>query len=397
MKKLLPLLLLLTGCFCKKEFISPAEDTFKKVAINDDIDGYDLLMLPKYCDKYLKAPHLPGLSTSFVAGNPLPCIDRKMAKNQLELVQVDLVDATCWRNNVCPPGSPKPPAFKEIYEKSLLVYEKAKRWNASRWQISPWLEHDFKDPEVVHKGMSEAKRGCPICEVINSPYKGVTPAAYNVERHGTKTKAYSISGDGASSFDADNLDSTGTLNNAPFNHSNAGSNSTFGWWNETNLRCTGEEKFTPINKRTERPEQWQFRLWYLLTLPEEPKPAAPKLCKTVREVSGGEIVKITAESYCNGQPGENDPRNNKPLLIIKKKGRRGEQIYIYNPQGKKAGSFGYYGEFTDKRFGRWYSGLGSKHNAPALYDALGGEWGYVNLGSGNCLRINVIRRMGTWR
>jgi hypothetical protein len=233
---------------------------------------------------------------------------------------------------------------------------------------------------------------------VNEPFSGTRQTGFDLELHGT-TKAASatwVSGDGASIFDGDNIKNDGN----DFQHRTSGKKGTAAWWNAINLRCQGEKNFTPVNKRTERPTLDQFQQAHkILTTEEDPVPAAPGICKTVRLVDGkkGEILKTNAEKYCNGQQGESDPRGDKPLLIIKKSGKRGDKIRIYSSGGKEVGCFGYFGTFETPGTHRWYVGSCSKQKPYELYKSLGSEWGFVHLGGGNCIRINALRRMGKYR
>lgn len=395
MKKFLFSFLLLVSCTGVISDKDIQDDTVLKNTPND-IDGYDVIALAKYCDVYLKAPVLPAVSTLLSTfGNPLPCIAKRIERGGIILVQIDLIDATCWRNNVCPPGAPRPDDLKEIEKRAKLVSTYAQKYPLVKWEISPALEHDVKSVTRVRQMLQAAKKGCPKCAIINSPFTGATPNEYPIERHGTRIKAHSISADGQSSFDGDNISSDG--NN--FVHTDAGSFSTYTWVPEFNLRCTGEDAFVPPNLRTEKPTFSLLRQAYQLNFPEEPKPVAPLRCKTVREVKSPEIVKTNAESYCNRQPEnlKNDKRNNKPLLIIKKKGSPGQKLKVYSKEGKEVACFLYYGPFSEPGLYRWYMGNCSGETPYKLFTELKSEWGYTDLGNGNCLLINSIRRMGRYR
>jgi len=387
------ILLVLAGCTVKEKTDFPT--LFKVEApIQQTIPGYDALGLAMYCGRYLDAPHLPALSTlENTFGDPKPCIEKKMNKQCLDLIQIDLIDATCHRNNKCPPGVPKPTDLKVIKKRAAGVQNLADKLQAkcpeTQWQVSPALEHDEKNPNTVKKMMAAAKEGCPKCNVVNSPFSGAKLEP--LELHGTKVKAYSVSGDGASIFDGDTLDSD--KNN--FNHTRSGKFSTYAWWNELNLRCTGEKNFTPPLKRTEKPTSDQFWQAFLTMGPEESKPTPPSQCKVVREIKAPEIGKPNAESYCNGQ--QKDSRGNKPLIIIKKTGKRGDKLKVFNKDGKEVGCFQYYGPFTTPGLHRWYMGDCSKQTPYKLYKDLKSEWGYVRLKPNECLLINSIRRLGTYR
>lgn len=355
--------------------------------------GYDVLGVAMYCDRYLAAPPLPAVSTLLnTFGDPLPCIEQRIQRGGIKIVQVDLIDATCWRNGVCPPGVPRPDDTREITKRAAQVLPLANKYPAVDFWVSSALEHDVKDSNRVKAMMQAAQAGCPKCKVIQSPMSGSVVAGYPVERHGTTASAFSISGDGSSIFDGDNIRSDGN----GFEHRTAGSFTTFAWFNELNLRCSGEKSFTPPKQRTAKPSADLFRQAYLTMQPEQPKPPAPAQCKTVRDIKAPEITKPNAEAYCNGQPGVNDPRGNRPLLILKKSAPRGTRLNVLASNGKTVGCFKAYGPYQ-AGLTRWYMGDCSGQSAAQLYDALGSEWGYLDLGSGNCLRFNSIRRQGVYR
>lgn len=367
-------------------------------AKGETIQGYDVLGLAKYCDRFLAtAPTLPAVSVLLnTFGDPMPCVEAYIRKNPGKItdVQVDLVDATCWRNRVCTAGTPPLNDMNVMLQRAWIVNHYRNRNPQVRWSISPYLEHDIKSRVELQKAFDTVKHGCPKCAHVNSPMSGVSLPGVPEERHGTKVRAASVSGDGASMFDGDNLASDGN----GFEHRTAGSYTTFAWFPEMNLRCTGEKKFTPVAKRTEKPTAELFRQAYLVMQPEKPVPAAPGgRCRQVVRVDGkrGEILKTNAESYCNGVP--NDGRGNKPMLIISKAGRRGEKMKIYSSSGKEVGCFAYYGKYSDPKLHRWYMGGCSGQTPTQLYDSLGGEWGFADTGNGKCLLINAVRRMGTYR
>ncbi len=359
----------------------------------EPILGYDALGLAMYCKTYLASPSLPAISTLMnTFGDPLPCLDKALARGTLRVVQVDLIDATCWRNKNCPAGVPKPDDTRVIKARAQKVSKLAVKYPSVEFWVSPALEHDVKDKKKVEKMMAAAQAGCPTCKVINSPYSGARLSP--LELHGTKVKAFSVSGDGASSFDADNIRSDS--NN--FEHRQAGSYTTYLWWNELNGRVTGEHGSPPPpTKRTCWPTKAMFTQAYRVAQEEAPVPPAPALCTSVVNVNGrkGEIFKPNAEAYSPCP--HPDKRGNKPLLIIAKKGKRGDKIKVYSSAGKEVGCFAYYGVYDKGPLHRWYMGDCSGHNPAKLYDEQGGEWGYTHLGKGKCLLTNSVRRLGTYR
>jgi hypothetical protein len=356
------------------------------------LPGYDVLALARYCPTYLKAPKLPAVSTLLSTfGNPLPCIEQRIKEGGLQLIQIDLIDATCWRNKKCPAGVPKPDDLRVIEARAREVSVYAERYPGIRFQASPALEHDIKDAGRVALMLAAAKKGCPRCEPVNSPYSGSKQGG-KLELHGTTVKAPLVSGDGASSFDADNIAGDGN----GYQHRISGTDATFVWWNELNLRTTGEKTFTPPLKRAVRPTLDQFVQAYRIAISAEtPIPAAPRLCKRVQTVNGKEILKTNAEQYGNGVPP--DVRGNKSMLILRKGGKKGDRMKVYSPAGKEIGCFKLYGPYSEKPLMRWYMGDCSGETPAQLYKEAGGEWAFVDLGRGDCLRINTIRRMGLYR
>lgn len=392
MRRLVLLLaLLVSAC---STFKAPPTEVSVVTRSSQSYQGYDVLAVAKYCDLFLKAPKLPAVSTLLnTFGDPLPCIEKRIKQGGLEVVQVDLIDATCWRNHSCAPGVPKPDDLKVIKARAQKIQPLASRYPAVQFWVSPALEDDVRDATKKKAMLQAAQAGCPSCRVINSPFTGAQVPGYPIEKHGTKVRGFSVSGDGASSFDGDNLGTDGN----DFQHRISGSYSTFIWWNELNLRCTGEEHAPPPNQRTNRPTMDQFKQGYQIAQPEQVKPPAPSVCKSIRKLSGGELHKPNAEAYCNGQSGAKDPRGNRPLLIIRKPGRKGDKIRVMSSSGKIVGCYAYYGPYSSPGLHRWYMGDCSNQRPAELMASLGSEWGFVPIGNGSCLQINAVRRSGTYR
>ena len=282
MKKLLTTILLLflaTSCHGQNPSPEPIPRTLP-------VKGYDVLALAKYCQKLLDAPALPAISTLLDAfGDPMPCVEQYIAKNSrlVSDIQIDLVDATCHRNKVCPPGTPPLNNMTVMRERALRIANYTTTYPKINWWVSPYLEDDRKNVAEKKLAFDTVAKACPKCKLINSPVSGASLPGIPTELHGTNKSAFSISGDGASSFDGDNLKNDG--NN--FQHRLAGSETTFFWWNELNLRCTGEDKFTPISQRTNRPEDWQFLMAERIINNEETlKPAPPSNCKSTIDIYG---------------------------------------------------------------------------------------------------------------
>lgn len=365
-------------------------------AIAETTQGYDVLGVARYCKVFLRAPKLPAMSTLLnTFGDPLPCVEQRILDGQrlnapLKLVQIDLIDATCWRNNKCPPGVPRPDDLKTIKKRAASVSVLAEKYPDVDFWISFALEHDIKDVKKVRKAIEAAKEGCPKCKMINSPFTGAKPPEYPLEAHGTKVSGFSVSGDGKSSFDADNIrtDKNG------FEHRISGTNQTYAWFNEMNGRVTGEDTFTMPKQRTCWPTQDLFEQAYRVMQPEEPFADFPVSCKSKRSInsSKGEVWKTNAEAYSPCP--HSDLRGNRPLFISKIKDDR---LSLIDKAGKEVGCMKFYGAYSSPGMFRHYVGTCSKETPAQLYREAGGENLFIKRKNGECIRVNSVRRLGSFR
>lgn len=357
--------------------------------------GYDVIGVAKYCDTYLKAPKLPAVSSLLrTFGDPIPCFDKRAAMGGLTDVQVALRDATCWRNKVCPPGTPSLTDWNDMAKLAKHLNGFATRHPEITVWASPYLEHDFKDAQIIIKACNVIVQNCPTCRCVNEPMSGARNTPYPLELHGTTTSAWSVSGDGKSMFDGDNIRNDG--NN--FQHRTSGREQMYGWFNEMNGRVTGEDKFTPIDRRTCWPTADLMKQSHKILITEEDAiPKAPVQCKQIVRINkgAGEINKTNAEAYSPCP--HSDKRGNRQLLILKRKGSVGEKIKILNSAGKEVACARGYGPYTSPGLYRYYVGNCSGETPWELYRELGSEWGFGILGGGKCLLLNSLRREGSYR
>lgn len=356
------------------------------------LKGYDALGLAQYCRTLLSAPPLPAISTLLdTFGDPLPCLNRLVRRGDTKLVQIDLRDATCFRNRVCPKGTPSLTDWKYFRQKVQAVHSLSRKHRSTEWWISPFLEHDLSDPATIQRACAEVSRWCPRCLCINSPFLGARPKGIPIELHGTRTRSFMISADGSSSFDADNIRDDGN----GFQHRTSGEYVTFAWWPELNLRCTGQRTWVPAKDRTARPTREQFLHAFHLMKSQEKRPRPPNQCRIILrpDPKKGETHKTNSEQSCNGQTPLS--RGNKPVLIIDREGRLGEKLEVLNSAGKPVACYSYGGQFQTLH--RWYLGTCSGQTPIELSRDLGSEWGWVKYGDGVCLEINAIRRTGVYR
>ncbi len=358
----------------------------------EPIYGYDVLGVAKYCSTFLQAPRLPAMSTLMnTFGNPLPCVEKRAMRGELSDVQIDLIDCTCWRNGTCPPGVPRCDDLKIIEARAREVNVTAGKFPNVTFWASPGLEHDVKDCKRVSLMLQAAQKGCPRCELIQSPFSGCVVPGVPLEKHGNQVKADSVSNDGQSLFDANTFPQPDPKK-APDYRTN-GKRFVFGWINEFNGRVSGEKgKPPPPMQRTCWPTRDLMREVYLNLMPPEPEQPAPKTCKSVRSLKEKEIWKTHAETYSPCP--HPDKRGNKYLLISKYKD---QQMSLIRPDGKEVGCLKYYGSFAEPGYQRHYIGTCSPKTPAQVYDAAGGENLFVKRNNGECLRVNTIRRLGIFR
>lgn len=354
---------------------------FSLPAHAENVKCYDVLGVAMYCKEFLAAPKLPAFSTLMSTfGDPLPCAEKRIALGGITNVQIDLIDATCWRNNKCPPGAAKPTDLRAITKRAQRVNALAVKYPSIKFDLSPGLEHDVRNEGTVRAMCKAAIEGCPTCKCVNSPFTGAKPAGIPIERHGNSPEvSYSTSNDGASLFDS----------NSPV-YQTIATDMSCGWFNELNLRFSGEKTFTPPLKRTCKPTKALFEQAYLVMQPEPAPPAFPAVCTgNKRDVASSEILKTNAESYCDGEA-----RGNKPMFITKV---NTSKFSIISPRGNEIGCFKKYGPFSGIPGSlRYYVGNCSGETPVQLYKEAGGEWAFMKNGP-NCIRFNTIRRKGSFR
>lgn len=340
--------------------------------------GYDVLGVAKYCDVFLKAPKLPAFSTLVQTfGNPYPCIKKRLDMGGVEVVQLDLIDATCHRNRVCAKNIPKPTNLKALKKRAAKARKNiVQRYPGVEVHLSPGLEHDVRDNRTVRKMCKAVNEGCPECLCVNSPFTGARPKNIPVESHNPKEDTFSLSTDGISIFDIDTV-----------KYNKKGKRTNYMWFPELNLRYTGEKEFIMPKERKCKPNIALFRQAFITTQDEPAKPAAPPVCKSVRDLKDKELWKTNAESYCN-----DDVRGNKPLFVSR---FQDKTLDIINPHGKKVAFMRYYGTF-EHGYHRHYLGTGSGENPYQLYNKAGGEHAFIKRGN-ECIRINTVRRLGYYR
>ena len=209
--------------------------------------GYDVLAVARYCNTFLKAPPLPAMSTLMVTfGNPIDCINRRIAQGGLRVLQIDLLDATCHRRRLCERKIKPLPNIRQIRHLSAQIRRIAIANPNLEVYISPYLEHDILNRGVLKRAFNAAQAKCPECQLVQSRWRGKRLAGVLEEKHGNRGKGEFVSLDGQNMFFDGVVDKT------------RAKIAFFLWWHELNLNKYSEE-WTYPSRRKHRPTVGQFR------------------------------------------------------------------------------------------------------------------------------------------
>jgi len=348
----------------------------------EPLQGYDILGLAKQDVGMIAKTIEPGTAVGTLLGtfgDPLPALDKLLQTGKVKAFRVHLINGTCWRNNNCEKGEPRPNDFRAMEARATAVRNLNDRYPNVACYISPVLEHDERHPDNVKRWFDIIQEAAPNCKQVVSAFTGVRPKKVLQEGHGATPSGDVISTDGNSFYDINTV-----------RYGSGREALRLGWIHRFNLRTTGEKVFVPPSKRTAKATQDNIRQVSALLHPEEPKLIGkPPQCKKVRELKDKELWKTNSEDYNNG-----DKRGNKPLLISKYKNNR---MDILDVRGNRVGCLQYYGPFSDGGgYYRHYAGSCSGDSAISLKGKAGSEWVFVNTGK-ECLMVNAIRRKGYFR
>jgi hypothetical protein len=382
MRKIIVTLMLfvLTGCATVQP-PAPTASVFR-TAVN--YKGYDVLGLARQDTKMIAREARPGtvlgvLHDTF--GDEAPKVREMIADHPGKFVAIraHCRDGTCVRNKSCAPGTPSLNNMPVMAECAREYNSISQDTGVPCW-LSPVLEHDEKDKNVVQTWINTLRSNAPLCGLVQNPFSGTTVPGVIVERHGGKKASGSIiSTDGVSLYDVD----TRTWWNQATGFS-------LGWINRFNLRLSGEKGKPPFPKDRplkNRATVYDMQLIGRLMEPVTPQTPWPSVCRNRREIKSPEVLKSNAEDYANG-----DPRANKLVFLTK---FSGSQFDIINSAGRKVACLKRYSPSLDG-LNRYYLGSCSPLNNIEVMDKAGSEWVFFRNGS-TCYRGNAIRRLGTWR
>lgn len=339
--------------------------------------GKDILGLAMQDAKMIAEKWQPGFGLGVLDGtfgDPVPNMKLIMATGHVSFFRAHLSNGPCQRNKNCAEGEIKPNDLQSLQRRIRKYRALADQFPDISCYLSPRLEHDERDKNLVEAWVALIRKEAPNCRVVISAYSGYVPDNVIVEKHGNDARGAVISNDGDSLFDSDSP-----------KYRTQGTRLVLGWIPRFNLRVSGEKTFTPPRKRTAKATADNVRQVARLLLPEESMPrqgpcpgALPK---------SPELFKTNAEDYNNG-----DPRGDKGLLISK---RRVPKFDILTADGRKLGCVKYYGTYPPNLY-RHYIGSCSKEAPVELMREARSEWVYLK-GGGTCYLVNAIRRKGYFR
>lgn len=333
--------------------------------------GLDLLGLAKHDLKNI-IPYLqPGTAIGALMGTfggPLPKLEVLIKTGKIAAVRVHLTNGCGYRNgNAEPAFDPKATDYVALAKRAKAVEALAKKYPATKFYVSPRLEHDEKDPKVVNQWIKILKESAPSCTIVISAFTGYVPKGFLVEKHGNGAKADIISNDGESLTDAD----AAYLKN--------GKLITFAWIHTMNGRGPGDKAFLVPSKR--KPDSFStakdidYCMRWLQGKEAQPAGNLPKV---------PEILKPYAEYYSTAE----DIREKKPVLIVKP---AVGVLDITDLKGKKIGVARAYPGLLNGMT-RYYSDLLSVD----LMDKAKSQWTYWTKGKVKYL-VNVLFRSGKMR
>lgn len=348
-----------------------------EIASGDPILGVDILALAKQDIKML-AQNINSNSAIGVLegtfGPAIPPLEKLIIAKKPQAFRAHLTNGTCFRNRVCEAGEPAANDFKAMRRRAIAFENLHQKYPAVTCYLSPRLEHDEKNKELVSKWFQIIKDSAPSCVAVCSAFTGYCPTGVLIEKHGNSSKGDVVSNDGADGFQTDVQ-----------KYLAHGKILSLFWTPRMNLRLDSDKSFTPPSKRTEKLRKDDIIHINRLFEPVQEVPSSPKVCSKTMNLSGQEIGKPRSEDY--GEKAT-DRRSATPLLIAKVKVSK---FNIYSTTNRIVACAKYFGPFNG--LNRYYVGSCSGDNAVTLMDKLGNEWGFWE-DNHKCYLYNSIRRSG---
>lgn len=268
-------------------------------------------------------------------GNVTKSLRRVLNSGKVPAVRVQL----WWDNNhqICPLG---------VIQKRAPVYQMmSQEFSQVKFYLSHSCEHNGNAAQVSER-MALLKKLAPNCVPVNSPWKGAIAKGEINEKHGDAGPipgAFMVSTDGTNIYDIDA---------DKFRSRNTGSVITFLWGHRFNLRELTKpgQVVPPPSERTAIPSKEYLKGVIRLMQTEELSPCpAPIFTQPVKPIEKPLLYK----SFSEDSQGKDDPRENRPCLIISAQGAHAD---ILTYQNKVIGRLAYGGTF-EGGLHRYYSGM----------------------------------------
>lgn len=347
------------------------------------IYGYDVLSLAKQKLDVIKQEITPNSAIGVLEGTfgeAIPPLEEILNTGKIVAFRAHLGNGPCNRAKNCQSGEPSPYNLKVIQRRAKNYEALALRHPGIQCYLSPFLEHDVKDKELVKTWVSILEDSAPSCRVVISAFTGFKPKGVLIEEHGNTRKGDIVSNDGVSLFDSNSPD-----------YRTHGKVIVFGWIHRFNGRLSSEKGvFVPPKQRKWQATRDNIRQVTRLLRAEEVKPGT-----TCEEIKKPNLWKSNAEDY-----GVNpDGRGDRPLFITR---TRVDGFKVNDLVGRQIGCARYYGLYETPQTApatwgyRYYVGSCSSDSGVTLMDKAKGEW-VILRGGGKCFLSSTIRRKGYYR
>lgn len=344
-------------------------------AWGEPLRGPDLIGLAKQNVAMIADELAPNSAVGVLEGTfgpAIPPLERLIRTGNVAAFRAHLGNGPCRRNNNCARGEPGPYDLKTMKTRATAFQALKQKYPSVDCYLSPYLEYDEKDKNLVRAWISVIEDSAPDCKIVLSAFTGWKPKGYLDEQHGNNKKGDVVSNDGVSLFDANSV-----------SYRTNGNVLVLGWIHRFNGRLSSGGAFVPPKERKWQATRDNIRQVNRLLRPETLKPQT-----NCTEIKKPNLWKSNAEDYGNNTDGRGD----KPLFISSQKINN---YTIHNISGARVGCAKFYGSYDGSGY-RYYVGSCSGHSGVTLMDAARSEWVLLK-GGGKCFLSNTIRRKGYYR
>lgn len=261
------------------------------------------------------------------------------------------------------------PSLKKIKKLAPKWQALAVNYPTIHFYISPTCEYDSTSKSAVKEMLDLTASICTSCTIVQTPSgKGVIVDGYVIEKHG---KAVAKPGEIVSYDGGKGGEGLFDIDAAKWIASNSNAAICFAWAPLFNM--AEAHNTLPPNKRTASPSAGYItslvRLFDFPGVAPTPSFAVTPLKKP-----------LLYKSHAEDSPGV-DPRNNRPLMILKEKL---SSVDIVVSSGKKIATMKYFGAFPPN-LQRYYSGTGTKLYGYQIADLAnktsGSPWVWIKAGN----------------